>query len=298
MDEPILCKLLRNRNTKKDEIKDKLLNYFSNHKYFSFYSAIDEENQYKGKKFYLYFGLPDKWEDKEDEGKYVKSISENELCFIRCLTYQQTESIAMWHMYGLPNNVRITIKGSALRNGLGLLKKHKEILRCYLVCNGNKQGTKFEIDSSDIEKFDLLYYSKNKDDKQNTYFVQKGSNVVVKTVDGGLISQLKDEFCLKHFAFASEVETRLQIRMKKDFLKEYLPKESSFGDICGLAIEPNFSEQDVREIKIVRRPGFLAVKDIIKKFGDKMIAYKAEYPDDMYAEKIKVGKSELDSEIV
>ncbi len=297
MNEPHLCKLLRNKETKEGQIKDQLVKLFSYHHYFSFYAAIDDEKQYKDKKFYLFFGLPDRWEDKEDKEKYKKNVSKDELYFVRCLSYQQTESIAMWHMYGLPNNVRITIKGSVLRNGLGLLNKRKDTLKAYLICKGNRMGEKFEINSSEIEKFDLLYYSLNKEDKRKSYFVQKDSDVVVKIVRNELISQLKDEFFLKRFAFASEVETRLQVKLNVDFLKKYLPQGISIDDICGLAVEPNFKKEDIEQIKIVRRPEFLDVRNIMRKISnDDMISYigKDEYPKTMYAEGIPVGYSELD----
>lgn len=289
--------LLRKEKLDKSAILNHLSNYASDHSSFSFYAAIDDEKQYKDKKFYLFFGLPDRWEDKEDKEKYKKNISKDELCFVRCLSYQQTESIAMWHMYGLPNNVRITIKGSVLRNGLSLVNKRKDTLKAYLICKRNRIGEKFEINSSEIEKFDLLYYSLNKEDKQNSYFVQKDSDVVVKTVRNELISQLKDEFFLKRYAFASEVETRLQVKLNVDFLKKYLPQGISIDDICGLAVEPNFKKEDIEQIKIVRRPEILDVRNIMRKIpNDDMISYigKDEYPKTMYAEGIPVGYSELD----
>ncbi len=297
MNEPHLCKLLRNKETKEGQIKDQLVKLFSYHHYFSFYAAIDDEKQYRDKKFYLFFGLPNGWEDREDKEKYKKNISKDELCFVRCLSYQQTESIAMWHMYGLPNNVRITIEGDDLINGLGLKEQHKD-LYCYLIFKKNIIGEKFLIQSSQIEKFDLLYYSPNKD--ESTYFVQKDADVVVKKIKGESIAQLKDEFFLKRYAFASEVETRLQIRLEKKFLEEHLPKDKKISDICGLAIEPDFKdEEDFKQIKIVRRPEFLDVRNIKRKASlGNAIKYldSKKYPATMYDEKIALERSELDEE--
>ncbi len=293
-----LLKLLRDKKTTKEDIEHKLNVYVSRHDSFSFYAAVDDEEQYKDRKFYLFFGLPNGWEDKQDRSKYVENNSSDTLWFVRCLSYQKSESIAMWHMYGLPNNVRITIKGSTLRKKLGLLNNSKEKLNCYLICKNNQIGKKFTIKSSDIDKFDLMYYSPN-NDEYHSYFVQKDSNIVVPKVRNELISQLKNEFYLKHLAFAAEVETRLQIQFKEEFLKKHLPAKAEIKDICGLAVEPNFDSDDIQDIKIVRRPEFLDVRNI--KRGDtenNIIMYKesTKFPKKMYAENIVVNPSKLDED--
>ena len=273
-----------------DKVKDSLSRYPSHHHYYSFYTEY-EKGRFEGKPFYIFFGNAEKWPDKADKRKYE---SKEFTYFVRCLSSQTSESIAMWHMYGYGKNVRVCMPGAILRNGLHASKKkgeaNKKPLKASLLYKIKEtEGDHFEdfdLDPSKIECFDMLYYSKNKNDDK--YLVQKGDFKRKNFEAAKMKVLLGEQFC-KRYAFASEVETRYQIKMTKDEIKEILKSDSTPYEFVGLYVYLDLSKDNQKKIEITKRPDFVCSKDK----GEEFIKHD-EYPSVLYKEGIPVKPSELD----
>ncbi len=271
------------------KVKGSLSRYPSQHHYYSFYTEYEKE-RFEDKPFYLFFGNADNWTDKADKRKYEDS---EYTYFVRCLSSQTSESIAMWHMYNYGKNIRVCVPGAILRNGLHVNKKKgksgQASLKASLLCKEKEterlRFENFDLDPSKIECFDMLYYSKNKGD--GNYLVQKGDFKRKYFESKKMEVLLNEQFC-KRYAFASEVETRYQIKMSNEEIDKLLKTKFASYDFIGLYVYLDLPKKCLMKIEIAKRPDFVCSKE-----GDGFLK-QDEYPNVFYKEKIPVKPSELD----
>ncbi len=239
-------------------LQSALQNSVFHHHWYSLYTSFDYIEDYNGNSFELFFGNPRHWNDDKDKEKYFQD--NRKLYFVRCLSYQKSESIAMWYMYGYPNNIRIKIPYSILKEGLMFENKGKEkLLKCDVLFNNGTKKSDF-IKPSSIEKFDILYYAQNED--KRTYFTQKGS-MEYKQIDEEKFKRVKGKFFMKRFAFASEVESRIQIALDKDDFLEHLGndgKKYKEEDIIGIKVLMEWKDTQ-EKIAYTKRPDFIVSKN-------------------------------------
>lgn len=225
--------LLDNYNEKSSDYLYKELNrLFIRHKRYSIYKKYDDENDINSE-LGLFFSNTSTWEDNCDKRKYA--CGSKKINFVRCLSYQQDESVAMWYMYGHPNNIRLEFNGKALRNNLGIVNNKNITLSAKILFKNNSDSSNKNIvdttiESNKINSFDLLYYSKKNDSyylrrdlfERNEYDKEKGD-------------KLKEERFLKRYAFGAEFESRLEISFEKEEI-EKLIESRKIDDIIGIFV--------------------------------------------------------------
>ena len=271
------------------------------HRYFSFYTEYKPE-YFLGDTPYLFFNNVDGWEDSLDKNKFIE---EGKKYFVRCLSYQPSESVAMWRCYGYPSNLRIRIKATALRKALCLGKENEEAsLDCALVLKGLENEVKIKIPAKYLHVYDVLYYARDaeqpdRDYHSKTYYVEKGSfnaHGITREELSGI-----DRRLLKRVAFASEKETRFYFVLDEKLFQEIVPSEvrcswpkPNYQDVMSIKI---FLPNDVvgpKNLEIVRPPLWMEPKNgsksELRKFEEVRLLL------DIPNWGIKVEKSELDQE--
>lgn len=244
-------------------LKSSLQNYSGHHDYFSFYTEL--EHYKDDNEFYLFFSRPMHWTDKNDANKYK---DEENISFVRCMNYQISENIAMWYMYGYPNNIRIKIDGPTLRNAIS--NKTYKIKIVYKE-KGKKKLTKaskiIDVNCISIDRFDVLYFakeSKRTNGNKDGYFLEKGTQILKNRCLKNVEALLNEKF-MKRYAFASEVETRFEFEISKKELKQLIKNNdlniNNEERIVGLKLYFDLLKD---KISIFRRPDFIKINGLFE----------------------------------
>ncbi len=215
----------------------------SSHRYFSFYTEYEPE-YFSGDTPYLFFNNVDNWEDDLDREKFLEPQKKY---FVRCLSYQPSESVAMWRCYGYPNSLRIRIKAPALRKALCLGKENeKAFLKCALKLRSREKEIEVQIPAKRLHVYDVLYYARDPENgclnkKTQTYYVEKGS-FNTKGITYEELSRIDKRF-LKRMAFASEKETRFYFALDEELFEEIVSEDERLA-------YPKILYDDVESIKV------------------------------------------------
>ncbi len=217
--------------------------------------------------------------------------------FVRCLTYQPSESVAMWHIYGYPRNVMLKFKGSYLRRSLSLNKtsgKHDEMLHCLLDAGSMK--LEVNIPQNYLKIYDVLYYVKSSNNKSSDdiYYVEKGS-FNSKEIKGSQLKNINERY-LKRAAFAYERETRFYFALDDAAMNEIFEingiqkgKNVTYNQVKNIKVylDEDYAEDD---ISVFKSPSFLKPKEE----GESKLFDKVQQLEKIDSWGLKVQKSLLD----
>lgn len=201
---------LNNNISDADELREYLMKKGENHKNYKTYSSQKFIREIINKqRFYLNDGS--NWNDVADR-KAFNSDDNDYKNYGKCFSFSESESVAMWMLYGGIDNC-----GAMISFTQKDMKKLFEIEHIILgVFENGKfvEYSRLEKDEFEIKLIDILYTRK----EDHSCYIRR-STEANRDVSLDVIRALGDE-CVKDIAWSYENECRLVVRINKKYIKK------------------------------------------------------------------------------
>ena len=187
---------------------------------------------------YLLFTDGSTWEDKKDKDDNFLSKRKTKKRFICCLTYLQSENIAMWKIYGKGSGYRIKIPQQLINKFI--TADHKTIV--FL----DEHHQKLEVNKTNITIQDVVYFSSNKTKDEKTYICRTDEKAYFPLIPNEFRDKAVEQGVqIKSDGWRYESEVRIIVDVDKNKVK----------DTSKLIYK--FSKTDSKKIKFTCQPNFL-----------------------------------------
>lgn len=199
-----------NNILKAEDLKTYLMKKGENHKNYKTYSNQRFIREIiNNQRFYLNDGS--NWNDIADR-KAFNSIENEYKNYGKCFSFSESESVAMWMLYGGIDNCGAMI--SFTQKDMKKLFEIEHIILGIFEKGTFVEYSRLERDKFDIKLIDVLYTRREED----AYYARR-STETWKDVSYDVIHRLGNE-CVKNIAWSYENECRLVVRVNKEYIQK------------------------------------------------------------------------------
>ena len=205
----------------------------------------------------MFFGLVSS--DRNNDPQETTPEMEGYVCFCRCLSYFQSENVAMWKMYADKrkegSSKEITNeKGICFRYTSSIIGKFAEKVCNLSIVFKNKKGTSTRYDAKELVKNEKLRIKL----RNVVYYKKTGhGNLLLRSTHKAIVSDeifesvsLKNP--MKNICWSYETEAKLYCYLSDSFLKGIAGRKPITDVIDGIVI--TFKNDERTSIRIRRHP--------------------------------------------